>query len=125
MLIISKVLAQSRWTRLDSSIQNNERRILGDGAAGWWEVLDRVVDMAFILAGILAFIYLVYSGFMYLTAGGNPDATKKGQQGIVNAIIGLVIIFMAYGLVFFTVDFLYHRGDQVPQEAESSAPAAP
>jgi hypothetical protein len=47
-------------------------------------------------AGIAAFFYLVYSGFLYLTAGGNADSAKKGQQGIMNAIIGLVIISLSY-----------------------------
>ena len=107
MLLISKTLAQSRWTRLDSSITGTN--IFGDGAADWAQVLDKVVDMIFVVAGILAFIYLVYSGFMYLTAGGNPDATKKGQQGILNGIIGLIIVFASYGIVFAVVNFLNTR----------------
>jgi len=49
-------------------------------------------------AGVIAFFYLVYSGFMYLTAGGNADSAKKGQQGILNAIIGLVIIALSYAI---------------------------
>lgn len=50
------------------------------------------------IAGVVAFFYLVYSGFVYLTAGGSPDAAKKGSQGIMNAIIGLVIIALAWGI---------------------------
>lgn len=52
-----------------------------------------------IVAGALAFIYLIYSGILYLTAAGNPDAAKKGQQGIINAIIGIVVIVAAWTIL--------------------------
>ena len=65
----------------------------------WGDLLSTVTNWVFIIAGIVAFFYLVYSGFTYLTAGGNADNAKKGQQGIINAIIGLVIIFLAFAIV--------------------------
>ena len=58
------------------------------------------------IAGIIAFIFLVYGGFMYLTAAGNPEQSKKGGQAIINAIIGLVIIALAYGLTSYIVTVL-------------------
>lgn len=51
------------------------------------------------IAGALAFIYLIYSGILYITAAGNPDQAKKGQQGIINAVIGIIIITLAYVIV--------------------------
>lgn len=63
------------------------------------QLLGRITDWVFIIAGIVAFFFLIYSGFIYLTAGGNPEAAKKGQQGILNSIIGIAIIALAYGIV--------------------------
>lgn len=62
-------------------------------------LVGTIIGWVMILAGIIAFFYLVFSGFTYLTAGGNPDAAKKGQQGIINALIGMVIIFLAWAIV--------------------------
>lgn len=62
-------------------------------------ILSYAITWIIYVAGALAVIYLVYSGILYITAAGNPDAAKKGQQGIVNAIIGLVIIVLAYVIV--------------------------
>ncbi len=62
-------------------------------------LMTSIVGWVGAIAGILAFIYLVYSGIIYITAGGNPDAAKKGQQGIINAIIGIIIIIFAYFIV--------------------------
>lgn len=65
----------------------------------WQGLVNTVATWIFAIAGVVAFFYLIYSGFLYLTAAGNPDAAKKGQQGIINAIIGLVIIFLAFAIV--------------------------
>lgn len=62
------------------------------------DVVQLAANWVGIIAGVLAFFFLVYSGILYLTAGGNAEATKKGQQGLLNAIIGLVIISIAWGV---------------------------
>ena len=58
-----------------------------------------VTNLIALVAGMIAFIYLVYSGILYLTAAGNPDSAKKGQQGIINAIIGIIIIVAAWAII--------------------------
>lgn len=63
------------------------------------DVMKHVVDIIGPVAGAVAFIYLIYSGFLYLTAAGNLDNAKKGQQGIINAIIGIVIIVLAWTII--------------------------
>ncbi len=69
------------------------------GYSGIGALADVVVRIVLEVAAVLAVIYLIYSGILYLTAAGNPDAAKKGQQGLVNAIIGIVIIILAYVIV--------------------------
>lgn len=66
----------------------------GVGSIG--ELLNKIVPIVGMVAGALAFIYLLYSGILYVTANGNPDQAKKAQTGIINAIIGIVIIVAAY-----------------------------
>lgn len=63
-------------------------------AAIWW---------AFRLAGILAFIMILYAGFLYLTAGGNTEQQKNAQNKIKNAIIGLVLLFSFY-IILYTIN---------------------
>lgn len=84
---------------------------LGFYAGGTWEtLLATVVNWILIIAAVVAFFYLIWSGFTYLTAGGNPDAAKKGQQGIINAVIGIIIIFLAFAITRAVVNF---TGDTV------------
>lgn len=62
------------------------------------EFIGTVATIVGVIAGALAFIYLLYSGILYITANGNPDQAKKAQSGIINAIIGIVIIVLAYAI---------------------------
>jgi len=65
-------------------------------SATWQGLVTGIIGVMLMFAGGLAVIYLIYSGILYITAAGNPDSAKKGQQGIINAIIGIVIIVLAY-----------------------------
>lgn len=65
-----------------------------------------IIDWILSIAGLLAVIYLIYAGIVYITAGGNPDAAKKGQQGIINAVIGLVVIALAWVIARSVASFL-------------------
>lgn len=58
---------------------------------------------AFAIAGILAFIMIVFAGFQYLTAGGNASQQKDAQERIANAIIGLILLFSFY-LILHTIN---------------------
>jgi uncharacterized membrane protein len=39
---------------------------------------------------------MVIGGFLYITSAGNEERAKKGRTTVINAIIGLVIIILAY-----------------------------
>jgi hypothetical protein len=62
------------------------------------------------IAGVLAFLYLVYSGILYITAGGNSDQAKKAQLGLINAIIGIVIVVLSYVILRAVVSLAMGNG---------------
>jgi len=68
--------------------------------------IDSIVSFAIGLIGVIIFIYIIYGGFLYLTSQGNADQTKKAQQIIVFAIIGAIILSLAYGLSRLITNFL-------------------
>jgi hypothetical protein len=39
-------------------------------------------------------------GFQYITAQGNEDQTKKQPDTLLNAVVGLIIIFAAFAIVY-------------------------
>jgi hypothetical protein len=54
--------------------------------------------------GIIFLVLTVYGGFLYMTAQGNVEQTKKARGIIINAAIGLLIVFAAYAITYFIVE---------------------
>jgi hypothetical protein len=79
------------------------------GGAGLFENLPKICDMqAFVVwvikqgltyAGVVATLFIIYGGFLYVTAGGNEENSEKGKKILTNSIIGLIIIIMASTIV--------------------------
>ncbi len=53
------------------------------------------------LVGVLFLVLMIYAGFLYMTAQGNEEQVEKAKGLIKNAIIGIVIVFMAYAITSF------------------------
>ncbi|HUD19209.1 MAG TPA: hypothetical protein VMR81_02095 [Patescibacteria group bacterium] len=62
-------------------------------------ILSRAITFVFIFAGFGLFIMLLAGGFTFLTSAGDPKQLEKGQQQLTNALLGFLIIFVAYWLV--------------------------
>jgi hypothetical protein len=60
-----------------------------------------VVDDLLRLAGILAVLFVVYSGVMFIQSNGAPDATAKARTAGINSLVGLAITMVAITFVSF------------------------
>jgi len=61
-------------------------------------VVNQAMPLVFAIAGIILLVYLVWGGFDYMTAMGDPEKAGAGRARITNAIVGFVIIFIAFWL---------------------------
>lgn len=62
-------------------------------------VVANLINIAFMAAGIVAVIYLIIGGFRYVTSSGNAEQTEAAKMTIMNAIIGLIVIFISFLIV--------------------------
>ena len=51
--------------------------------------------------GVLLLIYLIYGGYLWMADMGSGENVKKAQKIITNAIIGIVIVLVAYAITAF------------------------
>jgi uncharacterized membrane protein len=70
---------------------------------GLEEMIANIVKTALGLVGALALAFIVYGGFLYVTAAGDESQIKKGKTVIIYAIIGIIVIGVSYALVSFVV----------------------
>jgi uncharacterized membrane protein len=68
-------------------------------------IVERILNIAVRLAGIAVFIMLIVGGFQYLTAGGDPKKTQAASSIITHAILGLVIVIVAWFILLFIEKF--------------------
>lgn len=68
--------------------------------------LDTILSIAFGIIGALALLMITVSGLRYITSAGNPEKTAKAKNGIVYALVGLVIAISAEAIVNFVVNKL-------------------
>ena len=54
-------------------------------------ILLNVISFLLSIAGFITVIYIIYSGYLLITASGNEQEVEKGKKGLTNAIIGFVV----------------------------------
>ncbi|MFH2062792.1 MAG: hypothetical protein ABIJ46_01400 [bacterium] len=56
------------------------------------------------VAGFVMVLLVIFSGFKYMTHGGNEDARDEAIGGIKNAVIGLLIMMVSFSAARFIID---------------------
>lgn len=69
-----------------------------EGSASLMELVTKIINVMLIIAGILVVVYLIYMGILYITANGDATKATAARTGIVNAVIGIVVILIAYSV---------------------------
>ncbi len=62
-------------------------------------LIKNVIDFAFKIAMVLGTIFIIYGGFVILTAGGSPERVKSGRSAILAAIVGVIIALGAWLII--------------------------
>lgn len=69
------------------------------GAKSIGEVITIVLKILLTLAGVVAVVFIIYAGYSYVTSGGNEEQSTKAKKILLNAILGLVLIILAFVIV--------------------------
>lgn len=68
----------------------------GTAPTGLGALLNNVINLFTLASGVLLFLYLVFGGFKFITAGGDEKAVTSAKNTMTHAVIGLVIVVSAY-----------------------------
>lgn len=64
---------------------------------------NTILQLVFGIAGALAVLFIVISGFRYIISSGEPQAMTKAKNGIIYSVMGLAICILAEVIVTFVV----------------------
>lgn len=103
----SVALAVVGQTELSNAAINLGGSEVQEGLKGSGESADSAVQT--LITNAIGFLYLVavvyalWGGFQILTAGGDEEKVKKGKTILIQAAIGLVVIFLASSIINWVV----------------------
>jgi hypothetical protein len=63
------------------------------------------------LLGIILVAFIIYSGWQYMSAGGDKAKIDEAKKRIVNAVIGLILIVSAFSIANFVIECASYVGE--------------
>jgi hypothetical protein len=69
------------------------------GVNSIYALVSLILPNAYVIAGLILFIYTLAGGFLIMTGASDPHKADSGKQIITNAIIGFAILFASYWLI--------------------------
>lgn len=85
-------------------------------ACGFSDFIQLFVNLAnygLAILGVLALVFTVWGGFLFITAGGNPERVRQGKTTIWGGVLGTVIVLTSWVLVGFIVGALTGTGPKL------------
>lgn len=76
---------------------------VGLGSADPKTVAGKVINILMGFLGMIAVVIILIGGFKWMTAAGSEDKVGEAKKMIAAGVIGLVIIFSAWGLTVFVI----------------------
>lgn len=70
------------------------------------KLITSAIAAVLIISAFVAFAYLVWGGFQWITSGGDKTATEAARNRIQAAILGLFIVFLAWAIMLVLGQFL-------------------
>ena len=76
------------------------------GSRSLSELIYNAIRILLAFAGAIAVLFIIVGGFWYITASGNEEQAEKGKTTLINAVIGVIIVVLAYAIVTVIVNLV-------------------
>ncbi len=63
------------------------------------DLIFAIINVLIIIALPIVVFFLIFAGFMYVTARGNPEKLQKASQALLYGVIGGVIILASAAIM--------------------------
>ncbi|MDQ7815136.1 MAG: pilin [Patescibacteria group bacterium] len=73
-------------------------------------IIGRIINIFLGFLGLIFLVLMLYAGYLWMTAAGDPEKVKKAQATIRNSIIGLVIIASAWAITAYILGIFGGEG---------------
>jgi hypothetical protein len=64
-----------------------------------------LINYALFFIGALALVFVIYGGILFVTSGGDAEKTTKARNTLLYAVIGVIVVVLAYAIVNWASTF--------------------
>lgn len=100
------VLAQDANSLLWGNQAGNVQTETGLGNTDPRVIIARIIQIFLGFLGIIAVILIMYGGWLWMSSQGDPQKIDQAKKTLTSAIVGTIIILMAFSIVSFIVGIL-------------------
>ena len=66
---------------------------------GFFDFLSPIIRNVYIITGIILFFFIIIGGLGMILSAGNSDKQKQSSKTLGSAVMGYLIMFVAYWLI--------------------------
>ena len=89
-------LGQIDFSSLYDNIQSRGGLFSFTGSLTLGDIMSALLTIIFPIAGLILLLMLIYGGYNFMFSGGDPKKAQAAKDIITTALIGFIIIFIAY-----------------------------
>ena len=98
---VSGTASEALTNGVNCSGDSSQAGLFSDGG-----LFQKIVNVLLFLIGSVSVIMLIVGGFRYVVSAGDSGKVTEAKNTIMYSIIGLVVAFLAFGMIRFVVSSL-------------------
>ncbi|MBI5404760.1 MAG: hypothetical protein HY976_00885 [Candidatus Kerfeldbacteria bacterium] len=75
---------------------------VGLGTADLKGTIVNIISWVLGIVSLVAVVMIIIGGLQWMTSGGNEEKVEKAKKTISSAVVGIVIVILAWAIVIFT-----------------------
>jgi uncharacterized membrane protein YtjA (UPF0391 family) len=83
------------------------------------QAISSVMNLVFFFSLILVLVYLVWGGIQWITSGGDKAGTEAARGKITGAIVGIIIVAVAFAIYTVLLNFVGVTGSTIQLRTSS------
>ncbi len=111
---MTKLLAGPSNSITNPILNNTFQGLIGSPSGGSSFLalfIPRLIGISFILGAVIFFFMLIAGAIQWISSGGDKGAIESARGRVINAIIGIIILFSVYAVIrlveaFFGISIL-------------------
>ncbi len=108
VLALPLVAGATIKTEIQGNLTNTNLNELGGGSQGLPHTIGLLITAALGLLGVVFVVLIILAGFKWMMTQGDATKVKAAKDMMIQAVIGLIIILVAYGITNFVITAVFN-----------------